>query len=453
MPYGQVRPIQYPSMRMASGCMMIACLAACATKTDRSAPIAAALAQAARSTPSPTDLEKSCQNGEAADCLVLASRYKGGMSGVAKDKKQASRYYNQAATLYDQACAGGLARSCEGLGSMYEHGGGVAKDESKAARLYDQACTGGFANGCDRLGRLYEAGRGVAKDEGKAAMLFERACEDGIGASCFELGGLYQEGRGVQKDERSAARYFERSCEHGYVAPCTSLAEHYLQAFGVENAWRAAELFDMACAAGDSRGCAFFFASTSSHANPPPPADVLVETVRRRAESDIECPESQVAINPGDGWIIEAQGCEWQTLYRWTGRDVELLRPWTWQRSQKRTGSTPPEDASNEPLPFEEEMTRPVQLAGKDPSYTRRALEAHVQGLMIVKCVITTSGQLADCRIVKPLAHMNTAVLSVLATRKYKPVTFRGKLVSVDYVFNIKLVMPGAGPEPRAQER
>ena len=44
-------------------------------------------------------------------------------------------------------------------------------------------------------------------------------------------------------------------------------------------------------------------------------------------------------------------------------------------------------------LPFGAGMTRPEKMSGPAPQYTREALEARVQGLMIVKCVITTEGR------------------------------------------------------------
>jgi protein TonB len=37
---------------------------------------------------------------------------------------------------------------------------------------------------------------------------------------------------------------------------------------------------------------------------------------------------------------------------------------------------------------------------------------------------------------------MEKAVLEALASQKFKPVTFQGRPVSVDYVFNIRLVLP-----------
>ena len=54
-------------------------------------------------------------------------------------------------------------------------------------------------------------------------------------------------------------------------------------------------------------------------------------------------------------------------------------------------------------------MNRPPERTeGRSaPQYTREALEARVQGLMIVKCVVQLSGKLENCRIIKPLPHMD----------------------------------------------
>ena len=93
-------------------------------------------------------------------------------------------------------------------------------------------------------------------------------------------------------------------------------------------------------------------------------------------------------------------------------------------------------------LPFGEGMTRPEQLSGDSPKYTREALAAQVQGTMLVKCVITTAGKLENCRIIKAVPHMDKAVLDALSTWRYKPVHFQGRPVAVDYLIQIKLVIP-----------
>ncbi|HME90721.1 MAG TPA: TonB family protein, partial [Myxococcaceae bacterium] len=93
-------------------------------------------------------------------------------------------------------------------------------------------------------------------------------------------------------------------------------------------------------------------------------------------------------------------------------------------------------------LPFGEGMTRPQRIEGRDPQYTREALEAHIAGVMLVKCVITIEGRLENCRVVKPVPFMEKAVLDALSTWRYKPVLYQGRPVSVDYLITVRLVLP-----------
>jgi TonB family protein len=87
-------------------------------------------------------------------------------------------------------------------------------------------------------------------------------------------------------------------------------------------------------------------------------------------------------------------------------------------------------------------MTRPTPISAVAPAYTREALEARVEGTVIAKCVVTASGALTGCRIVKGVPHMDQAVLSALAASRYQPATLQGKPVSVDYVFTMRLKLP-----------
>lgn len=86
-------------------------------------------------------------------------------------------------------------------------------------------------------------------------------------------------------------------------------------------------------------------------------------------------------------------------------------------------------------LAFGEGMTRPTRIKGRNPVMTREAREARITGRMLVKCTIRKDGDVENCRIIKPLPHMEEAVLSALKTWKMTPITFQGRPVSVDYVF------------------
>ena len=87
-------------------------------------------------------------------------------------------------------------------------------------------------------------------------------------------------------------------------------------------------------------------------------------------------------------------------------------------------------------------MTRPVFVSGPEPTYTQRALEQEVAGLMVVECVLTAEGSVRDCRVLKGLPHMDSAVVDALEHRRYKPATQNGKPVEIDYVFKLNLEVP-----------
>ena len=102
----------------------------------------------------------------------------------------------------------------------------------------------------------------------------------------------------------------------------------------------------------------------------------------------------------------------------------------------------PPPPAPAAPVLFNPVvMTPPELLDASEPEYTLEAIRAHVQGLMVVRCVITIEGRVESCRVVKTLPHMERAVLTALEARRYRPVLRDGRPIAVDYVFNVRLVL------------
>ncbi len=96
-----------------------------------------------------------------------------------------------------------------------------------------------------------------------------------------------------------------------------------------------------------------------------------------------------------------------------------------------------------EPREFDaSSMARPIFVSGPDLAYTRRALDRDVEGLMIVRCVVTVEGTVRDCRVVKGLPYMDESVVQALERRRYRPATLGGTPVEVKYVFRINLTLP-----------
>jgi eukaryotic-like serine/threonine-protein kinase len=101
-----------------------------------------------------------------------------------------------------------------------------------------------------------------------------------------------------------------------------------------------------------------------------------------------------------------------------------------------------PTTAAPEIMHFQDGMSRPVPVSAPKITYTREARQARVEGTVLARCVITTSGSLTGCRIVKGLPYMDGAVLTALAASRYRPIVYQGRPVNVDYMFSLKLVMP-----------
>jgi periplasmic protein TonB len=87
-------------------------------------------------------------------------------------------------------------------------------------------------------------------------------------------------------------------------------------------------------------------------------------------------------------------------------------------------------------------MTAPTLVSGPDPEYSEKAIERGVEGLMVVKCVVTVAGTVHDCRVLKGLPYMDRAVVDALERRRYTPAALNGKPLEVDYTFKIRLALP-----------
>ena len=91
---------------------------------------------------------------------------------------------------------------------------------------------------------------------------------------------------------------------------------------------------------------------------------------------------------------------------------------------------------------YNDTMTPPVMLSGPSPEYTQDAIDRGVEGVMQVRCVVTVAGQVRNCRVIKGLPYMDSAVVSALQARRYRPATSQGKAVDVFYTFTIRLKLP-----------
>ena len=87
-------------------------------------------------------------------------------------------------------------------------------------------------------------------------------------------------------------------------------------------------------------------------------------------------------------------------------------------------------------------MTAPIIISGPPPEYTQDAIDREIEGLMVVRCVVTVEGFVHSCKVIKSLPFMDRAVIDSLQRRRYKPAVQQGKPIDVYYTFNVRLKLP-----------
>jgi protein TonB len=93
-------------------------------------------------------------------------------------------------------------------------------------------------------------------------------------------------------------------------------------------------------------------------------------------------------------------------------------------------------------LPFGPGMTRPRQISGAAPTYSREALAARVEGKVLVRCVIQASGEVTDCQVLKGVPMLTDVVLASLRTSRFTPVMYRGLPQAIQYLFTFNFKLP-----------
>jgi TPR repeat protein len=104
------------------------------------------------------------------------------------------------------------------LGSAYQYGQGVPKDEKKAAELYKKALEKGpCPEALINLSVMYFLGKGgLPKDEKKAVELLHQAADQNHPLAMFKLAGFYLGGiAGLPKDKEKALKLLHQAADQG----------------------------------------------------------------------------------------------------------------------------------------------------------------------------------------------------------------------------------------------
>ena len=201
------------------------------------------------------------EQGDAGAQYLLGSAYANG-EGVAKDPREAVRWYRKAAeqgNAWAQYLLGNVYYFGEGvtkdpreaarwwrkaaeqrnvwaqfsLGIAYWNDIGVVKDLREAVRWWCMAAEAGNAEAQNTLGIAYWNGEGVAKDSREAVRWWRKAAEQGEAGAQNTLGIAYWIGKGVAKDSREAVRWWCKAAEQGEAEAQNTLGNAYWNGEGV----------------------------------------------------------------------------------------------------------------------------------------------------------------------------------------------------------------------------
>lgn len=131
-----------------------------------------------------------------------------------------------------RAALKGEIRAQRVLGTAYQEGRVLPKDDAQAASWYRKAGEQGDARGQWLLGALFDAGLGVAEDPSEAARWYRKAAEQGLSSAQLTLGTMYQRGRGVPRNDAEAVKWFREAAYQGNRGGQNALGMMYGRGLG-----------------------------------------------------------------------------------------------------------------------------------------------------------------------------------------------------------------------------
>ena len=192
--------------------------------------------------------EQACNGGHADSCDYLGWMYQYHL-GVNQD-------YPRAVSLFDKGCKAGSLAACNNEGVMYQDSIGVTQDYERAVLLYTRACDGNFAIGCDSLGYMYQFKEGVPQDYSRAVTLYTKACNGDSMNGCKNLGWMYQYHLGVDQDYPRAVSLYTKACDGDNFEGCNNLGYMYQHSLGVNQDYQLAlTLYNKACNGNEPSAC------------------------------------------------------------------------------------------------------------------------------------------------------------------------------------------------------
>ncbi|PQE03262.1 ubiquitin- ligase sel1 ubx2 protein [Rutstroemia sp. NJR-2017a BBW] len=176
-----------------------------------------------------------------------------GQKGLARNMKDAKRYFMKVAKLYwtrngqiigaDKPGLEKIATKCAGyLGQMFLRGEGVDQSFEKAQTWFQRGIKSGDSGSQYGMGLMYLEGLGVPKNSVLAQQLFKASADQGYAPAQVSLGAMYLD-QGTDSDIKVANKYFELAQRYGNIEAYYFLGELIDQGVGRDRSCQMATMY------------------------------------------------------------------------------------------------------------------------------------------------------------------------------------------------------------------
>ena len=239
--------------------------------------------------------------------------------------------YKKSFECYEKSAKMGYAHGQRNLGSCYEHGRGVPKDQNEAVRWYTKAAEQGHGEAQNNLGDCYDRGIGVEASPQKAVHWYGKSAETGFPWGMCNLASCYAEGYGIEKKPEHAFEWYVKAAEMGYPLGQYSVGVCYFHAIGVEkDPIKAIDWFKKAAEQGDENAIHNLQSLNVKQCPSCKKWDTIFSQKIHNGKEDMlvcineQCPKSNVVLNAVTGAVISDKKCPT------CGSDRNILNSGAW---------------------------------------------------------------------------------------------------------------------------
>ena len=139
---------------------------------------------------------------------IIYHEFMGNIRKAQEKENLASAHYLKAAKL-------GSPKSQNEIGTRYNEGNGVTKDQVESARWYEKAADQGYMYAQANIGWAFYEGVGVTQSYEQSMSWYVKSAAQGHSESQYNLGLMYADAHGTKRDVISAIKWLQKAKDNG----------------------------------------------------------------------------------------------------------------------------------------------------------------------------------------------------------------------------------------------